>query len=185
VSQISVERYLRLGLQLGRHVEGIVDAYYGPPEVAAAVNAEPPADPRTLVAEAEALLEELEDIQLFILALHETYPGHHTERCCKEQLLVRGRGLLEETLVLAPTAQSVVTEGIGNLAPSVLLDGGGGEALAAVVRDAGIELDLAHAGAVERALEPCRWAEVNAALMLHEEGASEAEARRISSAGAC
>ena len=56
-----VERYLRLGLQLGRHVEGIVDAYYGPPELAAAVDAEPPVDPRRLVSAAEALLDEVED----------------------------------------------------------------------------------------------------------------------------
>jgi hypothetical protein len=44
-----------------------------------------------------------------------------------------------------------------------------------VMHDAGIELDLAHALAVRRALEPCRWGEVNAALMLHDDGASEAE----------
>src|SRR2546421_6440912 len=55
------ERYLRLGLQLGRHVEGIVDAYFGPPELAAAVDAEPPVDPRRIVSAAEALLAELED----------------------------------------------------------------------------------------------------------------------------
>src|SRR2546421_5727383 len=55
------ERYLRLGLQLGRHVEGIVDAYFGPPELAAAVDAEPPVDPRRTVSAAEALLDELED----------------------------------------------------------------------------------------------------------------------------
>ena len=30
-----VERYLALGLRLGRHVDGFVDAYYGPPELAA------------------------------------------------------------------------------------------------------------------------------------------------------
>jgi hypothetical protein len=315
VTQSLVERYLRLGLQVGRHVDGIVDAYYGPPELAAAVDAEPPVDPRALVADAETLLDELGDgwlrdqvvgvrtyagglageslsyadevegcytvrptytdeavftaaherleellpgdgtlaeryqrwenssllpadqlerlmaavidearaqtarllelpdgegvaleivrdkswwascdylgelrsrialnvdlpmtaVQLLILTLHETYPGHHTERCSKEHVLVRGRGLLEETVVLAPTPQTVVTEGIAKLAPSVLLEGNGGAALAAVVRDAGVELDLAHALAVERAHEPCDWAEVNAALMLHEEGASEAE----------
>ncbi len=55
------ERYLRLGLQLGRHVEGIVDAYYGPPELAAAVDAEPPVDPQELASAAELLLDELED----------------------------------------------------------------------------------------------------------------------------
>jgi hypothetical protein len=317
VTQSAVERYLQLGLQLGRHVEGIVDSYYGPRELAAAVDAEPPVDPRTLVAEAETLLDELDDgwlrdqvvglrtyagvlagesgsyadevegcygvrptntdeavfraaherleellpgdgalaeryehweasirvpteqvertvaavieearawtgrlvelpdgedvvleivrdrpwmafcgylgdlrsrisvnvdlplsaIDLLILAMHETYPGHHAERCCKEHLLVRGRGLLEETLVMVPTPQSLVSEGIAKLAPSVLLDGEGGAALAAVVHDAGIEFDLAHALAVVLALEPCSWVDVNAALMLHEEGTSEAEAQ--------
>ena len=107
--------------------------------------------------------------------MHETYPGHHTESCSKEHLLVRGRGLLEETLVLVPTPQSLVSEGIAERAPNVLLEGDGGAALAAVMHDAGIEFDLAHALAVERALEPCAWAEVNAALMLHDDGASEAE----------
>jgi hypothetical protein len=311
------ERYIRLGLQLGRHVDGVVDAYFGPPELAAAVDAEPPVDPRKLVAEAEALLGELEDgwlrdqvvglctyagvlagepgsyadevegcygvrpthtdeavfaaaheqleellpgegtlaernerweksslvpsdridgllaavieearawagrlvelpegegvalevvhdkpwwascdylgglrsriavnvdlpmsaIELLILALHETYPGHHTERSCKEHVLVRGRGLLEETIVLGPTPQSLVTEGIGNLAPEALLEGDGGAVLADLLRDADVELDLTHALAVKSALQPCRWAEVNAALMLHDGGASEAEVK--------
>jgi hypothetical protein len=312
----AAERYLRLGLQLGRHEEGVVDAYFGPSELAAAVEAEAPVDPRDLVSAAEALLDELEDgwlrdqvvglrtyagvlagesisyadevegcygvrpthtdeavfraaheqleellpgdgplaerhvrwensirvpadqveralaavieearartrdlvelpegervvleivhdkpwwascdylgdlrsrivvnvdlpmsaLELLILAAHETYPGHHTERCSKEHLLVRGGGLLEETLVLSPTPQSLVTEGIAVLAPYMLLEGDGGAALAGVLHGAGIELDLPHALAVRRALEPCRWAEVNAALMLHEDGATEAEA---------
>jgi hypothetical protein len=316
VTQSESERYVRLGLQIGRQVEGIVDAYFGPPELAAAVDAAAPVEPRALVAEAEALLDELEDgwlrdqvvglrtfagvlagesgsyadevegcygvrptytdeavftaaheqlgellpgeespaerytrwqdsirvpteqiertiaavieearawtrglvdlpagegvvlgivrdepwlafchylgdlrsqievnvdlpmsaIELLNLAMHETYPGHHAERCNKEQLLVRERGLLEETLVLVPTPQSLVSEGIATLAPRLLLEGEAGLALAAVLRDAAsIDLDLACALAVERALEPCRWAEVNAALMLHEDGAAEAE----------
>jgi hypothetical protein len=315
VTHSAAERYLRLGLQLGRHVEGIVDAYYGPPELAAAVDAAPPVDPPALVSAAEALLDELEDgwlrdqvvgvrtyagvlagesgsyadevegcygvrptytdeavfiaaherleellpgdaplaeryerwrnsilvpteqvertvaavigearawtrglvelpvgegvvlqivrdkpwwafcdylgdlrsriavnvdlpmsaLELLRLTMHETYPGHHAERSSKEHLLVRGRGLLEETLVLVPTPQSLVSEGIAERAPNVLLEGDGGAALAAVTHDAGIEFDLAHALAVERALEPCTWAEVNAALMLHDAGASEAE----------
>ena len=317
MTRSAAERYLLLGLRVGRHVDGIVDAYYGPPELAAAVEAEPPADPPSLVAAAEALLDELEDgwlrdqvaglrtyagvlaggagsyadevegcygvrpertdeavfaaaharleellpgdgplagryarwqssmlvpapqvertvaavveearawtrglvelpagegvdleivgdrpwlafcdylgdlrsrisvnvdlpmsaVELLRLALHETYPGHHAERSCKEHLLVRGRGLLEETLALVPTPQSLVSEGIAELAPSVLLEGDGGAALAAVVSAAGSELDLAHALAVERAHEPCRWAEVNAALMLHEDGAEPADVR--------
>ena len=116
-------------------------------------------------------------LDLLQLAIHETYPGHHAERSCKEHLLVRGRGLIEETLVLVPTPQSLIAEGIAELAPYLLLEGDGGAALAAVIHDAGIELDLEHALAVERAHEPCRQAAVNAALMLHDAGASEDEAR--------
>ena len=124
-------------------------------------------------------------IELLGLTIHETYPGHHAERCSKEHLLVRGRGLLEETLVLVPTPQSLVSEGIAKLAPYLLLEGEGGPALAAVVHDAGIELDLAHALAVERALEPCQWADVNAALMLHEDAArARRRCRTYLSAGA-
>ena len=111
------------------------------------------------------------------MAIHETYPGHHTERCSKEHLLVQGRGLLEETLVLVPTPQSLVSEGIASIAPALLLESDDGKELAAVVRDAGIEFDLPHALAVRRAATPCRWAEVNAALMLHDRGADEADVR--------
>jgi hypothetical protein len=311
-----VERYLRLGLELGRHAEGVVDAYYGPPELAEAVDAVPPVDPRALVSAAEQLLDELEDgwlrdqvvglrsyagtlagesgsyadevegcfgvrptytdeavfaaaherlaellpgdepparryqrwldsilvpteqieptvaaviaearawtrglvelpdgeevvleivrdrpwlafceylgglrsriavnvdlpmsaLELLRITMHETYPGHHAERASKDHLLVHGRGLLEETIVLVPTPQSLVSEGIAELAQDLPLEGGGAAALEAVMQDAGIELDLAHALAVERALEPCRWAEVNAALMLHQDGASQADA---------
>jgi hypothetical protein len=317
VTQSVAERYVRLGLQLGRHVDGVVDAYFGPPELAAEVDAEPPVDPPELVSTAEALLDELDDswlrdqivglrtyagmlagesrsyadevegcygvrptftdeavftaaherleellpgegtlaeryahwedstrvpserieralatvieearawtrrlvelpegegivleavhdkpwwascdylgdlrsriainvdlpmagIELLVLGSHETYPGHHTERSCKEDVLVRGRRRLEETLVMGPTPQSVVTEGIAVLAPYMLLEGEGRQALASVVHDAGVELDLDHDLAVRRALEPCRWAEVNAALMLHEDGASKPEVK--------
>ncbi len=55
------ERYLELGLRLGRHVDGLVDAYYGPPELKVQVDAEEPVDPAQLAADADALLGELED----------------------------------------------------------------------------------------------------------------------------
>jgi hypothetical protein len=309
------ERYVRLGLRLGRHVDGLVDAYFGPPELKASVDAEAPVEPKALVAAADGLLDELEDgwlrdqvvglrtyggvlagasisyadevegcygvrptftdaaafaaaherleellpgdgplvqryrrredalavpteqiegaiaavieeartwtrdlvelpagesVELEIvrdkawwayceylgdlrsrisvnvdlpmsatallrLAMHETYPGHHAERAYKEQALVRGQGLLEETIVMVPTPQSLVAEGIAVLAPELVLDSDGGPALAALLREAGTEFDVRHARAVEQALQPCRWAEVNAALMLHDRGASEAD----------
>ena len=54
-----VESYLMLGLRLDRHIDGMVDAYYGPAGLAAAVAAEPVVPPDRLVAEARALLAEL------------------------------------------------------------------------------------------------------------------------------
>ncbi|HEX6683363.1 MAG TPA: hypothetical protein VF062_11235 [Candidatus Limnocylindrales bacterium] len=318
MSESVAERYLRLGLRVGRHDDGVIDAYFGPPELKAAIDAEPPADPRELVADAEALLAELDDgwmrdqvlgvhmftrvlagesvsyadevhglygirpvhtdeavfaaaheqladllpgtgtlaerhdrwrdsmlvpadrieatvaavieeartqtrrlvdlpdgegidlemvtavpwlgynsylgglrgrveinasmpmtaMDLLLVAIHETYPGHQAERACHEQLLVRERGMLEETLVLSFTQQSVVSEGIGNLAPRLLLEGDGGPALAATVHDtAGVEFDLALALAIDRAGDPCRWSEANAALMLHSSGAGEDEVK--------
>ena len=51
-----VERYVLLGLRLGRHVEGLVDAYYGPPELAAEVESEPLQGVDQLAAEGESLL---------------------------------------------------------------------------------------------------------------------------------
>jgi hypothetical protein len=55
-----VARYLRLGLRLGRHVDGLVDAYYGPPDLAAQVGAEPVRPPGALAAEAADLLGDLD-----------------------------------------------------------------------------------------------------------------------------
>ncbi len=56
----AVERYLRLGLALGRHADGFVDAYYGPAALAAEIASAPPAPPSALVAEARALLGALD-----------------------------------------------------------------------------------------------------------------------------
>ncbi|GIG57828.1 hypothetical protein Lfu02_22000 [Longispora fulva] len=113
--------------------------------------------------------------QLLHLVLHETYPGHQAERAAKENLLVRGQGRLEETIVLAPTPQSLIAEGIGEIAPEQLLRGEAGAALAGIVRDSGVDLDLAHSLTLDEAVESCRWASVNAALMLHEHEAGAAE----------
>ena len=317
VTESLVERYLLLGLRLDRHVEGTVDAYFGPPELADAVSVAPPVEPAALVADAEGLLGELEDSwlrdqvvglhtfarvvagetlayrdevercygvrprrtdeaafadaharldglipgtgplveryqawlkassvsreqlgqivasvidrsrewtnrvvelpagegvaleivtdkpwggfcyylgdlqsrielnadlprsagEVLHLALHETYPGHHAERCVKDEVLVRKGGLMEETIVLVPTPQSMIAEGIAELAAKLLLESDAGAALADVVADAGIELDLSQLLDVRRALAACDWVEVNAALMLYEDGASEAETR--------
>jgi hypothetical protein len=116
-------------------------------------------------------------IDLLLTTLHETYPGHQAERACHEHLLARGQGLLEETLVLGPAPQAVVSEGIGQYAPHLLLAGDEGDRFTEILREEGIAFDLARELAIVEAREPCRWVDVNAALMLHQGGASEADAR--------
>ncbi|HEX4865284.1 MAG TPA: hypothetical protein VFV02_14530 [Acidimicrobiales bacterium] len=51
-----IEDYLRLGLALGRHIDGLVDAYYGPREYADAAAAAPPEPPAVLADRARRLI---------------------------------------------------------------------------------------------------------------------------------
>jgi hypothetical protein len=55
-----VDRYLTLGLRLGRHIDGLVDAYYGPSQHADRVKAEPVLPPDRLIAEARSLLADID-----------------------------------------------------------------------------------------------------------------------------
>jgi len=55
-----VERYVRLGLALGRHLDGLVDAYYGPPSWQAEAAAGEPVPLDALVAEAARLVADLD-----------------------------------------------------------------------------------------------------------------------------
>jgi hypothetical protein len=58
---MEIERYLELCLRLGRHVDGLVDAYYGPQVIAERVDAEELRDPAALVQDADSLLEQVDD----------------------------------------------------------------------------------------------------------------------------
>lgn len=51
-----VERYLELGLRVGRHIDGFVDAYYGPAVLGARVAAETTHSPESLRASARQLI---------------------------------------------------------------------------------------------------------------------------------
>ena len=55
-----VGRYLELGLRLGRHLDGMVDAYYGPTDLAARIEAEPLRNLPALVADARSLVADLD-----------------------------------------------------------------------------------------------------------------------------
>ena len=321
-----VERYLTLGLSLGRHVDGLVDSYYGPAELADAVNAAPPVDPAELAAQADALAadvssasgldaqrrgwlsdqihglgayarvlageslsyadeveqcygvrpqlgseaaysaahEQLEDLlpgdgplhgrydayrrehalepgqmvpalraliavlrtrtetlvalpdgeqlvveevhdepwwafnyylgdlrsrvvvnsdqqttaaDLVTLAAHEAFPGHHTDRVVKEQLLVREQGYLEESIQLVPTPQSLVGEGIAELGLEIVMDDELERELDATLTAHGLDGDLARGFAIRAARQPIQSVGLDAALMIHEHGLSTEEAR--------
>jgi hypothetical protein len=120
----------------------------------------------------------IEAVTLLELAAHETYPGHHTEHACKEHRLVRSLGRLEESIFLVPTPQALVSEGIAEIGFDLALDPDGQlrRSLETMLRDALPGFDLDHALAVLRAHDELSAASVNAASMLHEDGATEAEA---------
>jgi hypothetical protein len=313
----AAEDYIVLGLRLGRHVDGLVDAYYGPVELKVQVNAEPVAEPAALVADADRLLAGLEDgwlrdqarglrtyagvlageelsysdevegcygirpqrvgtgvyeavherleellpgdgpladryeawrksrivspekvvpalrdvvevlrgqaaklvalpvgeglvvegvtdepwwafnyylgglrsrvvvnldqpdipDDIVELAVHEVYPGHHTEHAVKEQRFIRERGEIEESIQLVPTPAALLQEGVAETGPSLVLD----EVVATGITDAlrrhGIEYDFTGERAIRVARRPLRRLGLDAALMIHEDGASIQEAQ--------
>jgi hypothetical protein len=319
-----VTSYLTLGLRLGRHIDGLVDAYFGPPDLASEVESEEPRDPSELVADSVALLEALDDAGLepqrsrwlraqlvgletvarklagedvayedevercygvrprrlpeevfeaahreldealpgsgslaeryqawregdglqgdalrgvtetlaadfrarasslvglptgesvdieyvsdepwaafnyylgelrsrvavntdvsltptFLTELiaHETYPGHHTERIWKEELLVRSRDQQEETILLIGTPQSLIAEGIAGLAPEILLGDEEHEVTASHVSGTGVAYDPGVSRAAVQARIPLTDVPGNVAFLLHADGVSAEDA---------
>jgi hypothetical protein len=111
------------------------------------------------------------------LMAHELYPGHHTEHAWKEQRLVKEQGLLEESILMIGAPQSLIAEGIAEVGAEILLDdldAFTAETLAPL----GIEYDAELGRAVRSARKPLERVPANAALMLHEDGASVDEARK-------
>src|SRR6476646_3054829 len=117
-------------------------------------------------------------LDLIHLAAHEVYPGHHTEHAVKEQLLIRDRGAIEEGIQLVPTPQAVLSEGIAETGGDLLLDDAGKEEAHAILRRHGIELvDPALSERISRVSEQLRTVGLDAALMIHEDGASLEDAQ--------
>jgi hypothetical protein len=109
-------------------------------------------------------------LDVVTLVAHESYPGHHTERACKEQLLYGDRSRLEMSVMISSAPESVIAEGIATNALNVALDEGGFETLLEAVGDLGVPVDPAVAEAVYREEEWSYLAAANAARMLHEDG---------------
>jgi len=117
-------------------------------------------------------------LDLVHLAAHEVYPGHHTEHAVKEQVLMRDRGAIEEGIQLVPTPQAVLSEGIAETGAGLLLDDAGREETYAVLRRHGVELvDPALSERISNVGEDLRTVGLDAALMVHEEGASVEDAQ--------
>ena len=95
----------------------------------------------------------------------------------KEQRLIRDGGRLEESLQLVPTPQALVSEGIAEAGLGVLLDEELSRELVAALADQGYDADLDEAMAIGEAQRPLGRIGVDAALMIHEEGGTEDDAR--------
>jgi hypothetical protein len=106
------------------------------------------------------------------LVAHELYPGHHTEHALKEERLVRRRDYGEETIALIATPQSLVSEAIAEVALDVLLGEDAHEVVAEHVRPLGIDYEPERVARILRAREALESVPTNAALMLHQEGAT-------------
>ena len=115
-------------------------------------------------------------VDVVTIVAHEAYPGHHTERACKEQLLYRDRSRLELSVMISSAPESVIAEGIATNALEEVLGDDGFGSLLEVVGDLGFPIDPAVA---EGILREERWSyevAANAARMLHEDGITPKEA---------
>lgn len=107
------------------------------------------------------------------LVAHESYPGHHTERCRKQ---AASPGLPEADLWLVNTPENVLAEGLADLG----LRGVGLSCWGAVATELYADLGIAYDGergqriaCAAAALGPVRQ---DAAILLHDRGASVQEA---------
>lgn len=109
------------------------------------------------------------------LMAHELYPGHQTEHAWKEQLLYREGGLLEASILMIGTPESLIAEGIAGLAAEMVLEDEDAFAAEVLARH-GIPYEADVSRAVKAVRSPLARASGNAAMMLYEDGATEAEA---------
>ncbi|HVE62442.1 MAG TPA: DUF885 domain-containing protein [Mycobacteriales bacterium] len=107
------------------------------------------------------------------LIAHESYPGHHTERCHKEELLVEGRRWDEQTIMLVNTPECLISEGLADLGLRVAVGEGWGTWAEEIFADLGLRFDGARAEAIANARAPLGLINQDAALMLHDRGASQ------------
>ncbi len=113
--------------------------------------------------------------QLPHLVAHEAYPGHHTEHCRKERGLVARDGRLEHTVFLVNTPECLMAEGLADLGLQAAVGPGWGPWAQEVLADLGLRLDGELSERVSAAAAPLNRVRQDAALMLHDRGASTDE----------
>jgi hypothetical protein len=113
-----------------------------------------------------------------LIVTHESYPGHHTERCRKEAGLVNGRGHTEHAIALVNTPQCLVAEGTAEHGATALLGDGWGGWTAELLAEHDVYSDgelVERMVNLVRQLMPARQ---DAAILLHDRGADADEVVR-------
>ncbi|MGK5115281.1 DUF885 domain-containing protein [Geodermatophilus sp. CPCC 205506] len=113
--------------------------------------------------------------QLPHLVAHESYPGHHTEHCRKEQGLVERAARLEHTVFLVNTPECLMAEGLADLGVQASIGEGWGPWAAEVLADLGLRFDGHLAERVAAAVAPLNRVRQDAAVLLHDRGADADE----------
>ncbi|ANI41570.1 hypothetical protein [Mycolicibacterium vaccae] len=103
------------------------------------------------------------------LVAHESYPGHHTEHCRKEERLVAGQNQAEQTIFLVNTPQCLMAEGLADLALYAAVGPQWGSWAAEIYADLGLRFDGERAAAISDATAALADVRQDAALMLHDE----------------
>lgn len=109
------------------------------------------------------------------LVAHEAYPGHHAERCRREAGPVRRDGCLEQAIFLLNTPQCVLSEGLAELALPAVVGPAWGRWAQAVLAELNVWMDGELAERVETAMAGLLEVRQDAALLLHDRGASQDE----------
>ena len=114
---------------------------------------------------------------LLDLIAHEAHPGHHTEHSLKEICNYREKGWGEYAIQLINTPECVISEGIATLAASFIFEEGEGARWMAeeIYPMAGLPADPEREAGIARAGAALRAVGANAALLMHDRGASEDE----------
>ncbi|MBA3418738.1 MAG: DUF885 domain-containing protein [Geodermatophilaceae bacterium] len=114
-------------------------------------------------------------MQLPHLVAHESYPGHHTEHCRKERDLVERDRHLEHTIFLVNTPECLMAEGLADLGVPASVGDGWGRWAQEILADLGLRVDGELAERMADATAGLDRVRQDAALMLHDRGASADE----------